>query len=67
MEEEAQWYKPAPGEPYRPLLAVPDKVRSLKPEWEDCGGEWFYGYDLPNILTPAAAMAPTPIPEGHAP
>lgn len=25
------WYKPAPGQPYRPLIALPDKVRSLDP------------------------------------
>ena len=67
LKQEAQWYKPAPGEPYRPLLAVPDKVRSLKPEWEDCGGEWFYGYDPPKTLTPAAAMVPSPTPEGQTP
>ena len=30
---EADWYKPAPGEPYRPLIALPDKVRSLDPWW----------------------------------
>ena len=28
---EADWYKPAPGEPYRPFIALPDKVRSLDP------------------------------------
>ena len=46
---------------------MPDRVGSLKPEWEGCGGEWFYAYDPQKILTPAAAMAPIPTPEGRTP
>ncbi len=46
------WYKPAPGEPYRPLLALPAKVRGLDPLWSACTNAfWFTGLDPPRTLT----------------
>ena len=53
-----QWYKPAPGEPYRPLLAFPSKLTGLDPLWKNCNQGYFTGYDPPRTLDHAAAMAP---------
>ena len=52
------FYKPAPGEPYRPLIAIPSQVRSMIPWFQYCTDLWFTGYDPPRTLIPAAAMAP---------
>lgn len=52
------FYKPAPGEPYRPLIAIPSQVRSMIPWFQYCTDLWFTGYDPPKTLNPAAAMAP---------
>ena len=52
------FYKPAPGEPYRPLIAIPSQVRSMIPWFQYCTDLWFTGYDPPKTLVPAAAMAP---------
>ncbi len=55
----ADQYKPSPGEPYRPLLFPPAKLRSLQPGWDRCGAtQYFEGIDPPRTLSPAAAMAP---------
>ena len=53
-----QWYKPAPGEPYRPLLAFPSKLTALDPLWKSCNQGYFTGYDPPRTLNPASAMVP---------
>ena len=51
------WYKPAPGEPYRPLIALPDKVRGLDPWWSACTDAYYFtGLDPPRTLQRAAAM-----------
>ena len=52
------FYKPAPGEPYRPLIAIPSQVRSMVPWFQYCTDLWFTGFDPPKTLVPAAAMAP---------
>ena len=58
---EADWCKPAPGEPYRPLLAFPSKLRSLDPWWEDCTDTyWFTGLDPPKVLEGATRLAAEP-------
>ena len=50
------FYKPAPGEPYRPLIAIPSQVRSMVPWFQYCTDLWFTGFDPPKTLVPAAAM-----------
>ena len=51
------WYKPAPGEPYRPLIALPEKVRDLDPWWNACTDAFYFtGLDPPRALQKAAAM-----------
>ena len=52
------FYKPAPGEPYRPLIAIPSQVKSMVPWFQYCTDLWFTGFDPPKTLVPAAAMAP---------
>ena len=55
------WYKPAPGEPYRPLIALPEKVRDLDPWWSACTEAYYFtGLDPPRTLQRAAAMV-TPV------
>ena len=54
---EADWYKPAPGEPYRLLIALPDRVRSLDPMWEACTEAFYFtGLDPPRALHPGTSM-----------
>ena len=51
------WYKPAPGEPYRPLIALPEKVRDLDPWWSACTDAFYFtGLDPPRTLEKATAM-----------
>lgn len=51
------WYKPAPGEPYRPLIALPEKVRDLDPWWSACTDAFYFtGLDPPRTLQKAGAM-----------
>ena len=51
------WYKPAPGEPYRPLIALPEKVRDLDPWWTACTDAFYFtGLDPPRTLVKATAM-----------
>ena len=57
-EQEENWYKPAPGEPYRPLIAIPQQLRDIGPWSGNCVELWFTGYDPPRALTPKAAMVP---------
>ena len=52
------FYKPAPGEPYRPLIAIPSQVRSMVPWFQYCTDLWFTGFDPPKTLVPAVAMVP---------
>lgn len=51
------WYKPAPGDPYRPLIALPSKVRSIDPWWNTCTDAFYFtGYDPPRSLIAATEM-----------
>ena len=54
----SQWYKPEPGEPYRPLIVFPSKLLELDPLWKVCTQGPFTGYDPPRTLNPATAMVP---------
>ena len=55
------WYKSAPGEPYRPLIALPEKVRDLDPWWSACTDAFYFtGLDPPRTLEKATAMV-TPV------
>lgn len=56
--QEANWYKPEPGEPYRPLIAVPSKVLEIDPWFGNCTPLWFSAYDPPSALRPATALVP---------
>ncbi len=57
--QEANWYKPAPGEPYRPLIAMPDQIAKVNAFFGRCSNAFFTGFDPPKTLLPAAAMVPT--------
>ncbi|CAD6588434.1 MAG: hypothetical protein ASARMPREDX12_003327 [Alectoria sarmentosa] len=61
---EANWYKPQPGEPYRPLIAMPSKLKEINPWFSYCSSQLFTAYDPPSALTAATALAP-PIPPSH--
>ena len=55
-------YKPALGEPYRPVLSVPSRISSLLPNWSRSGclipAALFNGVDPPRALKPAAILTP---------
>ena len=55
-------YKPAPGEPYRPVLLPPSRLSSLLPEWSKSGcviqAALFNGVDPPRALKPAEVLTP---------
>lgn len=57
--QEENWYKPQPGEPYRPLIAMPEQIRKIRPYYSRCTDNFFTGFDPPRTLAPAAALAPT--------
>ena len=55
---EANWYSPAPGYPWRPRIAIPEKLLSLDPSWHTCTPPAFFtGLDPPRTLQAASAMA----------
>ncbi len=56
--QEANWYTPEPGQPYRPLLALPSQLHAWNPAFKNCKDWFFQGYDPPRALVPAAAMVP---------
>ncbi len=55
-------YKPALGEPYRPVLSPPRRLSSLLPEWSKSGciipAALFNGVDPPRALRPAEILTP---------
>ena len=55
-------YKPAPGEPYRPVLSPPHRLSSLLPEWAKSSciipAALFNGVDPPRALKPAEILTP---------
>ena len=55
-------YKPALGEPYRPVLSAPSRLSSLLPEWSKSGciipAALFNGVDPPRALKPAEILTP---------
>ena len=55
-------YKPALGEPYRPVLSAPKRLSSLLPEWSKSGcvipAALFNGVDPPRALKPAEILTP---------
>lgn len=58
VKQADQWYKPEPGEPYRPIIAFPSKVLEVDPLWNTCSPWFFTGLDPPTMLHPATAMVP---------
>ena len=61
----SQWYKPEPGEPYRPLIVFPSKLHEMNPLWKVCTQGYFTGYDPPRTLDPATAMVPKVTPPSN--
>ena len=61
----SQWYKPEPGEPYRPLIVFPTKLLDVDPLWKVCTQGPFTGYDPPRTLDPATAMVPKVTPPSN--
>lgn len=49
---------PEPGEPYRPLIAMPDQIRKVNAFFGRCSNAFFTGFDPPKTLLPANAMVP---------
>ena len=56
--QEKNWYKPEPGEPYRPLIAMPSRVKQIQPWLSYCTEVFFTAYDPPTVLRAASALAP---------
>lgn len=56
--QRANWYKPEPGEPYRPLIAMPSRVKQLKPWLSYCTEIFFTAYDPPRALGAVTELAP---------
>ncbi|KAG8530880.1 uncharacterized protein KY384_004237 [Bacidia gigantensis] len=52
-----QWYKPEPGQPYRPIIAFPPKLTEIDPAFKGCTARLFTGYDPPRALASETAMA----------
>ena len=50
------WWKAAPGEPYRPLVQVPQTLAQIFTEFSRCNLGWFTFLDPPKPLTPETAM-----------
>lgn len=50
-----------PGEPYRPLIAMPSQIRQMSPWFSFCTG-YFTAYDPPTALKAATAYGPGPTP-----
>ena len=61
----SQWYKPEPGEPYRPLIVFPSKLLDIDTLWKVCTQGYFTGYDPPRTLDPATAMVPKVTPPSN--
>jgi hypothetical protein len=57
--QEENWYKPRKGEPYRPLIALPDQIKNLNAKYGTCVGDFFSGVDPPKSLVPGTVMVPT--------
>ena len=62
LVQESNWYKPEPGEPYRPLVAMPSQLRQKIPWFSFCE-DIFTAYDPPRALRSAAALAPAITPD----
>ena len=59
----ANWWKAAPGEPYRPLIALPQNIEQRYTEFSTCFNGFLTLLDPPKALTPEAAMVSrTPFP-----
>lgn len=65
MLQTDQWYKPEPGEPYRPVISFPSKVFEIDPLWKSCSTGIFIGLDPPIALRPATAMVPQVTPAAN--
>ncbi|KAL2051529.1 hypothetical protein ABVK25_008191 [Lepraria finkii] len=50
------WYKPEPGEPYRPLIALPNEIKEMDPWYGNCSDLFSTAFDPPRTLEIAVAM-----------
>lgn len=57
--QEQNWWKPQPGEPYRPLIAIPKQIQEINSFFEGCRDDFFTGFDPPGSLSRATALVPT--------
>ncbi len=62
--QEANWWKPELGEPYRPLVAMPAQLRQRVPWLSFCEDIVFTAYDPPTALRSATALVPIVTPGG---
>lgn len=58
LVQEADWYKPEPGVPYRPLIAMPSQLKQRVPWLSFCEDIFFSAYDPPTALDSATAFVP---------
>ena len=63
--QEANWYKPEAGQPYRPLIAMPSQLKQKIPWLSVCQG-LFTAFDPPHALTTVTALVPGPTSASHA-
>ena len=56
--QEANWYKPEPGELHRPLVAMPSQLKQRVPWLSFCEDFFFTEYDPPTTLKSATACSP---------
>ena len=57
------FWKPKPGEPYRPLILIPPHVNDMGPWLKGCA---FRAFDPPRSLNPASLLAPDSVPVSNA-
>lgn len=63
--QEANWYKPEAGQPYRPRIAIPSQLKQKIPWFSFCT-DIFTAFDPPQPLQPAKSLVPGPTSTGHA-
>ena len=56
--QEENWYMPQPGVPYRPIVAVPQKINELNPLFKMCQNMFFTAWDPPRALVVATNLVP---------
>lgn len=60
LSQEQNWYMPQPGVPYRPIIAVPQKINNLNPLFANCEDIFFTALDPPRALVTAPNLVLKP-------